>query len=131
MNKNMNFDPNFLVGILFQTHQQFTLTQPFVQHPIKNLEKINENEEQIKNIIKSFQQKEQFETFSKKCLEDLNKLNLPYGTAHYGYQFWVNVAIVSIYKEEASIPNGCCSTENCSINILYDIVCDNLINQIS
>lgn len=126
----MNFDPKMMIGLLFQTHQQFTMTNPISQHPIKNLDKINENKTKIIEIISSLKTKENFENFSNKCLIDLNKLNLAYGTAHYGYQFWVSVALTAIYNGELAIANGCCAVEHCSINQLYDIVSDNLLSSI-
>lgn len=123
----MNFDPKMMIGLLFQTHQQFTLTNPIFQHPIKNLDKINENKAKIIETMKSLNTKESFNVFANKCLDDLNKLNLAYGTAHYGYQFWISMALTSIYGGDVTIPNGCCAVEHCSINQLYDIVSDNLL----
>lgn len=124
----MNFDPKMMIGLLFQTQQQFTINNPISQHPIKNLFQINEKNEHIKNKIETLKSKENFETFANKCLDDLNKLNLSYGTAHYGYQYWVTVVISTILSNKDSIPNGCCTQEECSINQLYDIICSNLLD---
>lgn len=123
----MNFDPKMMIGILFQTHQHLTLNSPIKEHPIKNLDKINENKLKLKEIIVSFQNKEAFEKFANKCSKELDKLNLAYGTAHYGCNFWVSVVLTSIYNDKVTVPNGCCAVENCSINKLYDIVSDILI----
>ncbi len=126
----MNFDPKMMIGIMFQTHQHMTLNNPIAHHPIKNLDKINENKVKMKEIIFTFQNKESFELFANDCSKELDKLNLLYGTAHHGCPFWISVVLTAIYNDNSTIPNGCCAIENCSINQLYDIVCDKLLQMV-
>ncbi len=126
----MNFDQKMMIGMLFKTHQHMTLNSPFIRHSIKNLDKINDNKLKVKEIIISFQNKEAFEKFANECLTELDKLNLAYGTAHYGCNFWVSIALISIVNDKSTMPNGCCAVENCTINTLYDIVSDKLIQMV-
>ncbi len=123
----MNFDSKIIIGILFQTHREFTTNKPFYRHPIKNLKKLEENREKINQLILDFNNEESFLIFSNNCLKELNKLNLAYGTAHYGYKYWVSVYLTSFYNKENTIPNGCCNVKECSINELYDIISDQLL----
>lgn len=120
----MAFDPNMMLGILFETHKQFTLAQPIAMYKIENSGKIEENLSHV------FTNVETRELFAKNCLIKLNQLNLPRGTAHYGYNFWIDVALSCIkrdlHADYIKFPNGCCSLENCSINVLYKIVYDSL-----
>ena len=110
-----------LIGILFEAHQHFTINSPIYQHPVKNLDNID-----MEKVYELLHDINKIDTFAKKCYEDLEKMNLSYGTVHYRHKFWVDVALVALNSKKNTIPNGCCSATDCTVNIFYDIICENL-----
>lgn len=122
----MNFaDPRMIVGMLFEGHKFATQSSPLVYYTIKNTKTLD------KEKIQQLQLKENMNKFMKSCIDEFNSLNLAYGTAHYGAEFWIITALNAIYsqidQDTINIPNGCCVIPSCSINKLYEIVYDKLV----
>ena len=108
-------------------------TPPFVH--IKEFDKKKINYDLMDKIKNEETQK----IFSMECLELLKKRhpNIPFGSVHYNPVTWVVVVYNTIVKKlndetknnTISYPNGCCSKKDCSINLFYDIVHENIFDK--
>jgi hypothetical protein len=112
-------------ALLFMAHQYATENSPICYYSINNERIISDD------VFVGFSDDNNIlDQFAERCLDDLNKLNLPQGTVHYGYKYWISVALNNIYAQRhlstINIPNGCCNVESCPINKLYQIVYNQL-----
>ena len=117
-------DPNMMIKMLFQMHVQNTLSPQHFKHiiTIKQL-----NSERIKMLINS---EANFREFVKYIYGKFKELNLLYGSVDCDPVFWAHVCIKTICETYNSstlattftIPNGCCTQDNCSINQYYDLI---------
>ena len=121
---------NFL-KILFDVHvSQTTNVSPFPINVEFDYNKFNY--EKYKFITEN---NDNYNNFAKTCFDIFLKKNpnLPKGSVHVDHIVWTKFAIKSIiesYNSKKNIitfPNGCCSINNCPINIYYLIVLENIM----
>lgn len=119
-----------LVGILYSAHVQQTAqpNPPFSHNLSFNYEKIN------KTKYKSLGTEQNLNDFVNVCFEKYKQRNPNHrtGTLDRNLKTWTKFALKSIvnaYKAKTDIiifPNGCCSLENCPINLFYEIVLEEI-----
>jgi len=108
------------VKILYQTHVDGTIHRPCT-HIEVNVEKcvLQKSQEEYdicwKNAYKKFQQTKQL-----------------YGSVDVNPEIWANICyskVLDAIKESKStvkLPNGCCVSKDCSINIFYKLFIEEL-----
>jgi hypothetical protein len=126
----MNF-----IEILYNMHVNLSTSDrpPFTHIKNFNKEKINHE------LMRKIKNEDALKIFSTECLESLKKKypNVLFGSVHYNPMIWVKIAYNTIMKKindrsennTISYPNGCCTKEDCTINLFYDIVHENIFNK--
>ena len=115
----MNF-----VSMLYTTHVMQTLSQtpPFTHKVMYETNTINSF--LLDNL---FNDEAMFNSFATSCFDDF-KTEYPkisFGSVHHNHITWVKIALNTIKKNKSNIilfPNGCCSQNNCQINLMYEMV---------
>ena len=80
-----------------------------------------------------FSNKIMLDSFAKSCFDDfkIKHNNIDFGSVHYNYLIWVHFALITIKNNnnltKISFPNGCCSKNDCPINLMYEIVLTKLM----
>jgi hypothetical protein len=123
---------DFLSKLLFDMHvsQSSQQNSPFpykveFDYTKLNIDKfnhVNMNENNLKD-------------FAKICFDEFIKKNpdLPKGSVHMDHVIWTKFALKTIFDTFCSktnsiyFSNGCCSRNNCPINIYYLIVLENIM----
>jgi hypothetical protein len=124
------------INILYQMHIQQTISKGcmFQYKTNFNKSKINysllalNNKELINKMIHDYHP--DYKHFVERCWFVFKNTypNLPIGSVHVNPEIWIQICLLNVIKfldsneNEISIPNGCCNSENCSINLLYKTV---------
>lgn len=126
----MNF-----IEMLYNMHVNLSKSDnpPYMHVKKFNKEKINYE------LIETIKNKDALKIFSTECLESLKKKypKILFGSVHYNPEIWVIIAYNTIITKISdksenntiSYPNGCCSQSNCSINLFYDVVHENIFSK--
>ena len=117
------FDPDFLLGILFQTHVQGTISDKppftFKHTPSEPIETpISITEDLIGEI-------------NARAYPKYQSLGKPRSTVDIQPLVWTQIALLSLNKSysdnEITFPNGCCTLSDCNINEYYKIVIESYL----
>ena len=123
-------DEDYLTKLMFNMHVTKTQKTAFIHKVIFNhtevdiekLKYVNENENNLKE-------------YAKLCFDEFISENahLSKGSLHRDPIVWTNFGLNSIYNAYCTkqttvvFSNGCCSRDNCPINIYYLIVLRNIM----
>ena len=118
---------DFLANAMFQTHFFMTMNDPIQQFQPQH--------KFTKSSVHAVEEKELVSFAKAVYLDSYCKLKNPRGSIEVSPTAWVQIALKSISEwksrsddqdEVLLIPNGCCSKEDCYINVFYQCVCKHL-----
>jgi hypothetical protein len=113
----MNFNPDILLKILYESHINNTLNNPITYHifekKLNNYDKFIKDDiitEIISNVYKKY--KEEPESKFK-------------GSVDINPSIWVKIYLESMKNNNGrsvQVPNGCCNTNKCGIKKYYELI---------
>lgn len=111
----MNFNPDMMLNILYQTHISCTLNNPICYN---KLDVSNSHDVEDLDI----------EQITEKSFAKFEELKLPRGSVHLNPKIWTqiffNVLKSNKGKTEINIPNGCCTNNHCPVKQYYHIIAE-------
>ncbi len=119
-----------ILNLMYMTHVQQTSlpNPPFIHNLWFNYELVN------KTKYKSLSSEENLDEFVKVCYEKYKERNPNHklGSLDQNPKTWAKFAlkaIVTAYKAKSdtvNFPNGCCSIDECPINLFYKVVLEEI-----